>query len=480
MGSSEITKKTKFLANFKGTFPQVFAAISGTLFAISDGMTYGWTAPFIPYLISEDSHLKTTKYEAEFLETALLVGSFCGLPVTIYLVDKIGRKMSLLLASFVVFIAWIVIALGNRIEYIFVARFACGMSGNMAFVAAPMFLAEIADQKIRGFLSSIIYVMMLLGCVIVYCVGPYLPFYVPSIIGAGVAIVELLTFSRVPESPLYLLYKGKPEKSMESLKYYKPYIDVAKEMSEMVDILEKQQQHKGKWTDLITVGSNRKAILIMTVLNAGQHLCAYSVILMNLHLILKSAGSVYMDSSIAAILFSVLMLAAATFASLQIDKYGRKVLLIFSSFITGICLLAIAVYFHFKETGYDVMTVSWIPIVSVMIYAAAFKIGVGLVPIVVTAEIFPTDLKAFGMTMSDAMFIVGGIIALQLYQWMTYVYGLYPPFYVFAVCSFFITVFTICFVPETKGKTLDEIQSILKGDKSCKIPKIAEEKVCAS
>ncbi|KAG5895874.1 hypothetical protein JTB14_012257 [Gonioctena quinquepunctata] len=452
-------------SNFRGTFPQVFAAISGTLFAISDGMTYGWTAPYIPYLISDQSHVKITLFEAEFLETALLVGSFCGLPLTIYLVDKIGRRNSLLLASCVVLLAWIAIAVGNRIEYIFVARFFCGMSGNMAFVAAPMFIAEIADQKIRGFLSGIIYIMMLLGCLIVYCVGPYLPFYVPSIVGGSVAIIELLTFSRVPESPLYLLYKNKPEQALESLKHYKPYTDINKEMDEMVAILEAQQKQKRKLSDLVTMASNRKAIIIMTVLNAGQHLCAYSVILMNLHSILQSAGSIYMDSSVAAILFAALMLIAATFASFRIDHYGRKVLLIFSNVTTGICLLSIAVYFNLKEMGCDVLSVSWIPIVAVMIYGAVFKAGVGLVPIVVTAEVFPTNFKEIGMTLSDAMFIVGGIVALQLYQWLSHDYGLYPPFYLFAAFSFFITIFTVFFVPETKGRSLDEIQAILRGEK---------------
>ncbi|CAH2016101.1 unnamed protein product [Acanthoscelides obtectus] len=165
----------------------------------------------------------------------------------------------------------------------------------------------------------------------------------------------------------------------------------------------------------------------MTVLNAGQHLCAYSVILMNLHLILEAAGSIYMDSSIAAILFAALMLLAAAFASSQIDKYGRKALLIFSSVLTGVCLVAIAIYFHLKIIGVDVLAVSWIPIASVMVYAAVFKIGVGLVPIVITAEIFPTNLKTIGMTMSDAMFIIGGIVAIHCTSGWSSLLGCMPP-----------------------------------------------------
>ncbi|CAG9817087.1 unnamed protein product [Phaedon cochleariae] len=376
-----------------------------TLFAISDGMSYGWTAPIIPYLISNSSHLATTKYEAEWLETDLMLGSFCGLPTTIYLVDKIGRKRSLLLATCCSLFGWIVIAVANKMVYIHVVRFLFGMSANMSFVAAPMYIAEIADSKIRGLLSSIVYLMMLVGFVIVYSVGPFLPFYVTSVVGCIVLITELSIFSFMPESPYYLLFKNKPELARRSLEYFRPNCNVTIELEDITEAIERQKTERGRIMDIILVKSNRKAIIIMTILNGGQHLVAISVILMNLHMILESAGSIYMDSSHAAILFSVIMVISAQIAALQVDKYGRKALLLISTVLTGFCLLAIAIYFHLKIAGYDVRGVSWIPIVAVMVYAATFKLGLGIVPIVITAEIFPAKMKAIGMTVSDAILI---------------------------------------------------------------------------
>ncbi|KAJ8972657.1 hypothetical protein NQ317_015377 [Molorchus minor] len=135
----------------KGTICQIFAAVTGNLMAISDGMTVGWTGPMIPYLLGEKSHLQITKYQAEWLETWLLLGAIVGLPATIYCVEKLGRKKSLLFASFVLLLAWIIIPLSDRIEYIYISRFCSGMGGDMAFVAAPMYIAEIANQNIRGF-----------------------------------------------------------------------------------------------------------------------------------------------------------------------------------------------------------------------------------------------------------------------------------------------------------------------------------------
>lgn len=425
-------------------------------------MTYGWTAPFIPYLISSESHIKTNKEEAEWLETTMLIGSLIGLPITTILVERIGRKKSLLVASFVAIPAWIAIGFADRMLYIFLARLLCGMAGNMAYVAAPMYIAEIADKEIRGFLSGIIYIMTLVGCLIVYSVGPYLPFYVPCVIGVTVAIAELMTFSFVPESPMYLMSRGKREDAKKSLQHFQPYVDVDKELDDIMANLEKQKTRRIKISDLVTVRSNRKALIIMTILNSGQHFCAFTAILMNLHLILESAGSIYMESPVAAILFAAITLIASIAASSQVDKYGRKALLIISSIGSGFCLFILGLYFHLKFLQYDILQVSWIPIATIMVYAFAFKTGVGLIPIIITAEIFPTNLKAIGMTLSDGIYIVSGIVAINIYQALNRSFGLYVSFYLFAGYSMALAMFTAFFVPETKGKSLEEIQRILQ------------------
>ncbi|XP_023023948.1 facilitated trehalose transporter Tret1 isoform X2 [Leptinotarsa decemlineata] len=447
---------------FSGTKSQLLAAVSGSLFAVSDGMSYGWTAPVIPYLIGQKSHIVTTKYEAEWLESCLMIGSFMGLPFTIYFVDKIGRKKSLLVAALISLLSWLMILLANKMWHMFIARFLFGVTANTSFVAAPIYIAEIADHNIRGFLSSVIYLSMLVGLLLVYSIGPFCSFYIPPAIGITVLAIELITFPFVPESPYYLLFKGDKENGQKSLHFFRPNKDITNELEDITKAVERQKNETARIQDLILVKSNRKAITIMAVLDAGQHFCAISVILMNLHLILDAAGSIYVDSSIAAVIFAVIMLVVACVASLQVDRYGRKALIIGSTILTGVFLLTLAVYFHLKLIGYNLENVSWIPIVVIMFYAASFKLGIGIVPVILTAELFSTKMKALGMTIADLMYVFGAIISLQLYQWLSNSYGMHIPFYLFGSSSFFVTFFTIWYIPETKGKTLEEIQFILK------------------
>ncbi|XP_060527595.1 facilitated trehalose transporter Tret1-2 homolog [Cylas formicarius] len=448
---------------FGHLLPQIVATILGTLMAISDGMTYGWTSPMIPYFTGNDTHIKMTMHEAEMMETVNLLGAFAGLPTTILAVDKIGRKKSMLVASFAGCLCWIAIIFAPNKEILYVARFISGMAGDMCFVAAPMYIAEIADHRIRGFLSSLIYLMMLVGILLVYVTGAFTAYYVPPIIGIVLTSIQCVCFPFMPESPYYLVCTNQIEKAEKALKRLRGDSNTTKEMEDIQKAVERQKTEKGRPKDLVLIPSNRKAIIIMTILNGIQHFAGISVMVMNLHIILAEAGSVYIEPRVAAVIFAGIMLIGASTSSCLIDKLGRKVLLILSSVLTGITLGIMTAFFHLKNAGYDVLYVSWIPAACCMTYALTFKSGLGLVPIVITAEIFPTTIKAIGMTIADAVYVLMAVVSIQIYSVLFNKFGIHVPFYIFTVCCLSMAFFTALFIPETKGKTLDEIQLKLKG-----------------
>lgn len=485
---------------------QLRAVLASTIGAISDGMHYGWSAPFIPILEKHTNHTNETfvnstfvngswvnttfvkdtfindtngtdihitigAAEATWLESIYLIGGLAGLPVTIYSVDRLGRKMSILMAAVISLIAWILIvianyvAVTNQIAYLYIARFIVGLSGDVAFVAAPMYIAEIADKKIRGFLAGTIYVMMLVGILVVYAVAPYTPFYACSIIGSAFVIIQIIAFPFMPDSPYYLLSKNKNDKAKAHLLRLRTEDNVDKEMEEITVAVKRQRSEKGRPKDLVISKSNRKALIIMTVLNGAQHFSSISVMLMNMHSILASAHS-SISPEIAGIIFSSLMLIAATTADFSVDKFGRKGLLISSSLLSGLCLLVLAIYFTViaKMNATEIAPISWIPVAAVMIYAAVFKFGLGIIPIVMTAELFPAKVKAMGMTLADFSYLFFGLISVEMYQKLIVVTSIDVPFYIFAFSTLFTAIFSWLYIPETKGKTLEEIQYILKGE----------------
>ncbi|GLV36010.1 uncharacterized protein CBL_09773 [Carabus blaptoides fortunei] len=448
---------------------QILAVFAATLGTISDGIQYGWSSPALPVLHADDTPVKISEDDDYWLEMLYMVGGMAGLPITIFLVDKIGRKWSIIVASVANLISWIMIGSASNVIVLYCARFLTGMGADVAFVSAPMYIAECADAKIRGFLGTFIYIMMIIGVLVSYCVVPYVPIWASSCVGACLVVIQILIFVWMPQSPYYLLINSKRDKAKKALTWLRRRADVEDELKEIESAVERQNSERGRPIDLVMIPSNRKALLIMTTLNTVQHFCGISVILMNVETILKASGSI-IDSKISAILFGVCMLIASVGGSPFIDKFGRKVLLISSSVLSAMFLGILGIYFFLKDVElYDLESYKIIPLLSVLGYALAYKYGLGLVPIVTTGELFPTPVKAMGMTMADLVYTVMAVVSLKVYYVTLELYGMYFPFLLFSVCGLFTAGFVYWVVPETKGKTLEEIQQILKGNVQTKM-----------
>ncbi|KAK9875835.1 hypothetical protein WA026_009620 [Henosepilachna vigintioctopunctata] len=456
--------KTFIPEMFVGSSPQLLAVLAGTINAVSDGMQYGWTAPTIPILQSENTPVPITHSEEVWLESFYMIGGFAGLPFTISLINIIGRKMTVWFSSIVGICGWICIAAGNNVYYLFVGRFLLGITADIAFTASPVYISEIAHQKIRGFLAGLIYLMLLVGIIIMYAIGPWIPIYGSAIVGISLLMVQIIIFPFMPESPYYLVYVNKIEEAEKALKRLRVEKDVSRELEEIKTAVERQKTENGRPQDLFTIKSNRKASFIMILLNFTQHFAGISVLIMNLHSILNEAGSNFVSPEVSAVLFPCLMLVTASIATLIIDDCGRKILLAISGLLTTISLLILAVYFHLKYLEVQTDQFNWVPLLAVMVYAPSVKFGLGIVPIVITAELFPAKVKGMGMALADSVYLSSSILSIYCYQWWNRQFGIHITFYLFtsicALCSLLISFY----VPETKGRTLEEIQMILKNE----------------
>lgn len=429
---------------------------------LSDGMHYAWTGPTIPLLQKNDTRIQIAGEDHIWLESVYLIGGLVGVPITIFLVDRFGRKYTILISAISALISWILIAVATNVTHLYLARFLVGVTGDVSFVATPMYVAEIADKTQRGLLSGLIYVMFLVGILIMYLVGPLVPLYVPSLIGCVIVSVHLLIFPFMPESPYFLVKAGNVNKARSNLTKFRGTECIESEMSDIIAAVERQELEKGRVQDLLLDKGNRKALSILFVLNSAQHFSSISVVLMNLQNIFTVADSIYLSAYTSGAIFSALMLVAAIIADVVVDKFGRKMLVIVSSVLCAICLLVLAVYFTLQKNSVNVATFSWIPIISVMLYGFCFKLGLGMVPIVMTAELFSTKVKAVGMAVADFFYLGAAWLSIELYQRLITSVGYDYPFYIFSACCLLTALFTKVYIPETKGKTLEEIQIILK------------------
>lgn len=422
-------------------------------------MQFAWTSAVTPILSSKDSPVVITRDGIFWLEYVLFIAGIIGVPFTIYITKRFGRKKSILIAAAENLFAWILIGTTSSLTLLFIGRFISGIAAVVAFVSVPMYIGEIADKKIRGFLSSWIYMMMLTGFLVINAVGPFVSIMTSSIIAASFPTILLITFPFMPESPYYYILNGKVEDARRSLRKLRSRSDVEEELEQIAADVVRQQSEQGRPIDLFIIPSNRKAFFIMAVLNCSQHMCGFSVILMNLQQILIDGKSSFNANTIG-IWFSIVMLVTAFGSTCLVDKLGRRFLLILSSLLTGIVMLCLSIYYGIPDLQ---KSANWIPAVFIILYAATFKLGLGIVPIVTTGELFPTSVKSTGMALSDSLYSFCSIISVLVYQVLSENFGIYSALLVFAIWAIMTAVYTYFYIPETTGKTLEEIQMMLKG-----------------
>ncbi|XP_031350523.1 facilitated trehalose transporter Tret1-like [Photinus pyralis] len=435
---------------------QVLAALSATISEVSDGMQYAWSAPIVPVLLSKDSPVKFDKSQAVWIEVCLILGSLLGIPLTVWLVRHLGRKRSILLANCENLFAWLVIGTTRSVWAIYLARLVAGLSASIAFAAVPLYGAEIADKNVRGFISGFFSIMMLSGNLLVYCVAPFLSIAGSSAVGMLFLIVQLVTFPFMPESPYHYIVQNKVTAARRSLEFLRGTTDIDEELEEMIAGVARQESERTSVADIVRVESNRKALLILLVLNSGQHLAGGSVIIMNIHSILEGATGKVAPSTVA-ILFLFTMCVTGFIGSRLVDVWGRKPLLLISGVLTGATLLLLALYFTFRPQNNG-----WVPITLILLYAASFRFGLGLIPILLSAELFPTNIKELGITLSESGFTASSCLTILLYPYVNNAWGLSAPFYIFSICTFLVCVFVAYVVPETKRRSLEEIQLLLQ------------------
>ncbi|XP_076272773.1 facilitated trehalose transporter Tret1-like [Rhynchophorus ferrugineus] len=450
---------------------QYLATITGCLGVISGAMHFGWPSPSLPKLLDDSSHITVTSEDGSWLASMPCIGAASGSIMTAYLVDRIGRKNCMLMTAPGYLLAWIMVAFAKSIWELYVARFISGWADGLVFTAFPMYLGEIASYDIRGLLGSSIQLSMITGMLIINIIGSYMTIMHTALVSAILPAIFFATFVFMPESPYYLVMKGRIDDATKSLQLFRQTRDVSVELNRVSDVVKEEQEQAGKFYELFTVASNRKAALIVFGLRAIQQFSGTTIITFYAQSIFQEASGNMSPSTASTIYFTLQLICAFT-SSFLVDKVGRKPLLLVSIIGSGVALSLEGTYFFLSNnTTVDVSNLKIVPLAALLGYVIIFNIGMGVIPVLFLGEMFPTSVKAFALCLADIWFglIVTGVA--KFFQIMQDGFGISVPFFAFAGCCVVGLVFICLVVPETKGKTLEDIQNELKGIPTDKVEK---------
>lgn len=350
---------------------------------------------------------------------------------------------------------WIIYLKTKSVIAIYIARFIGGSAMGLGSVLVPLYLGEISSNKIRGSLLVMCSVFTKIGFVYVFAIGSYVSIPTMAWIGLIPPVGFLLGFYWLPESPYYLMGKGKEKNARQNLKKIKNRDTIDDELEHIKEVILISNDRKGSLKEFCSIG-NRRGLIILIGLATAQQFSGSTTMLLYAPTIFKSIN-INVDPRISSIMLTVIQLVTAIIALYTIDKLGRRILLLFS--VIGVALLnaIVSLYFFLSRIEIKINFFDWIAFFSLLGIMFCYIIGLGTVPHTLLGEIFPKHLKAF----SGATFIcyigVVQFIVKKLFQVILDGVGPDVVFLSFAIMSILAVPFVWFVVPETKGRPLADI-----------------------
>uniref|UniRef100_W4VSE3 Putative sugar transporter n=1 Tax=Phaedon cochleariae TaxID=80249 RepID=W4VSE3_PHACE len=445
------------------------AACIGNLASFVCGTALGWTSPEMPKLKALDDNplgrILTPSEEGwvgAFLPLAAAIGPFAGG----YLADAIGRKKTLLIGATPFILAYVLNIIATNVYYFFLSRFLCGLGVGIVFTSIPMYVGEIADDEVRGSLGAFMQLFIVIGLLFSYVFGPYLTVKIFNVVllVPPVAFVLLFLFF-VPESPYYLIQTDKTEEAEQALmKLRGSGRNVVQKEAELIrQQVEVDQRNKGGFLDIFKTRGLKMALMLSLGLVACQQLSGINIILFFAQDVFTAAG-VSLAPEICTIIIGVVQILASGATPMLVEKWGKRFLLMLSGIGMGLSQGVMAYFFHLKDDKMeDISNIGWVPIVGLVVFIVAYCLGFGPLPWAVMGELFPGNIKSAASSATASGCWVLGFIVTRYFGNLTDLIGRSGSFGVFTGFCFIAALFVYKLLPETSGKSLQEIQDILNG-----------------
>jgi SP family galactose:H+ symporter-like MFS transporter len=432
------------------------AAIGGVLFGFDTGVISGAIL-----FITQQFHL-TASLE-EVTTSAVLVGAVIGALIGGPLADQLGRRRVIIGAAVVFLVGTLICVVAQLIALFIAGRIIVGVAIGVASFAVPLYLSEIAPSRVRGTMVSLNQLAVVSGILVSYGVD-YLfastqNWRAMFAVGVIPGLILLIGLLFTPDSPRWLLRRHREEQARAVLQRIRARADVSDELAAIKGGLSMEQG--GGWADLLSPAV-KMPLLVGVGLALLQQVTGINTVIYYAPTIFEFAGFKSAAVSIAATAgVGVVNVVMTLVAIWLVDRAGRRPLLLWGIAGMAISLLVLGAGFAFGRAGRGASGgwLGWLTAGSLMVYVGTFALGLGPVFWLLIAEIYPLTVRARAMSVATVANWGANLLVAVTFLTLTQVLGRAGTFWLYAVVALVAWVFALRLVPETKGKTLEEIEA---------------------
>ncbi|CAL1684501.1 unnamed protein product [Lasius platythorax] len=446
----------------KAIWPQWIAGIGVTLLLMQIGMMMAWSSPYIAYLTSSKSHIPITMNEASWIVSLLNLGRLIGAISGSVAVNYLGTKTTILVTSLPMAFCWLFIIVADRAEWLYAARFLGGIGLGKTYSSFSLYLSEIADPTIRGALIVLAMSGLSVGNLIICIMGANLKMDISASVCLVLCFILMIIFIWLPESPHHFVKIKAEEKARASILWYHRECDVESELQSLKKFIE--TNNSSSFVDVLKefkIPHIRKALVLVLVLIMYSQMCGINNVMFYMETILRRAGVTIIEPARIVIFVTVIGIVSSLLSMLLIDKFGRRILMITSSLTISISLICLGTGFQLLDADYNPADLQALPIFSVFFFQMSVFIGILSVPTTVLGEIFPSHVKCVAGCFSSIMAGLYAFISTSTYQPLVDLLTEKYLFYIYSLLLITAIPFTLFCMPETKGKSLQQIQEEL-------------------
>ncbi len=444
------------------------ASLGGLLFGFDTAVISG-TFGFV------EQQFGLSKILVGWFGSSALIGSILGAFIAGALSDRFGRKPILILSGILFFISAVGSTIPPTFTILIIARFIGGIGVGIASVLAPLYISEFSPPNIRGRLVALYQLSLVIGILLAYLSNSFLLNYSQNFTGIikenifynvfvkeiwrgmfGAETIPAFLFTSllffVPESPRWLIKAGFEKKGYSILSKVsgKKIADI-----EFNEIKAALNQEEGTIKELIKPGLRLALIVGIGLSFFGQFTGVNAVIYYG-PTILKNAG-LQLDNALQfQVAIGIINFIFTIIALWKIDKWGRRPLLIGGMSATFISLFIIAMQFTLGVTS--ALSI----VIMLCIYIASLALSINAVIWVLIGEIFPNRVRGRAMSIATFTNWSTNFIIAFIFPWFITTLGMNTSFFSFALMCLIATIFFYKYVPETKGKSLEEIEKYWK------------------
>lgn len=465
------------------TWSITYTTLVAVIGALLLGYSVGYSSPALTDLKTSNPDTNFNKTIHQDIFSALLpIGGLTGAALGGWLVDLLGRKLALMLTTVPFTFGWLMIVLSHATSgaafrpIIYVGRFLTGVGSGYATVCVPMIISESAPTSLRGFFSAFTQLAITIGIFLVYGIGAFdaVTYYWLALGPLILLPVYVLLMIPLRETPRWLVSKGRRLEAGTSLLWLRGNRYNIVNEQRLIEKSVNNSNDVGLLKGLLEL--RKKATFHPLLVSIGlmliQQFGGINAIIFYSEEIVERIGGISNPRVVSTLAVGGVQVIATVFGVILADLAGRRKLLLVGALSMCVSMATLGLYYFFNSKPFcdpddtnsskckDDLT--WLAIVSLMIYMIGFSIAWGTLPWVITSEIMPLNIRGLGVGIATFINWTSAAIITGTFAEYVKLVKIWGAFWTFSIVMLLGFFFTLGLVPETKGKSLEEVEKLFK------------------